>query len=245
MSFWPGFLLAFLLAAAIWPLSKRFSSRLKATVPLLVLSWLGLAIALHLSGWSELPSSAGDLVGGTTDGIETAALSLEVEGFLALDASSQPELYSVTMIRRGGPVGAPQALETLPNGSVEVDIVERPESYWYSSAGWDVVLADAVPWTVDASADPIEVNLRTVTLRGGSFSGSGSVQLGAVQSGAIITLEGNLDVSLPSGIAVGVEGVAEVPAGWVATEGGHASPATGDRFTLVVDAGSTVSITER
>lgn len=245
VSFWPGFLLAFLLAAALWPLSRRFSSRLKATVPLLVLSWLGLAVALHLAGWSELPSSAGDLLGGPTEEIEVGSLSLEVEGLLRLSTGPQSDLYSVTMMRRGGPVGAPQALETLPNGSVEVDIVERPQSFWYSAAGWDVVLADSIPWTVAASAGNVEADLRSVAVRGGSFGGEGRIELGEVESGAVIVFDGAFDVSVAPGAVVVVEGEATVPDGWVVTELGHASPSTGDGYTLVVSGQSTVSITER
>lgn len=245
LSFWPGFLVTFLLAAALWPMSRRFSSRLKATVPLLVLTWLGLAVALHLAGWSELPSSAGDLSGGPVDGIETGSISFESDGSLALTSANQPELYRVNMLRRGGPVGAPQALETMPAGSVAVDIVERAPSTWYSAAGWDVVLADQIPWSMEVTAASLDLDLTMLSLAEASFLGAGLIELGEIEAGTTIRLAGSIELIVPPDAAVVVSGSAVVPSDWIATETGSTSPAIGDPYNVVVLEGANVSISER
>ncbi|MDH3463842.1 MAG: hypothetical protein OEM32_09490 [Acidimicrobiia bacterium] len=243
-SFWPVFLVTFLGAAALFPRMRRASPRVSASVPLLLLTWLGLAIALHLSGWAELPSSAADLRGPEASGVTDAGLSFEIDG-LARIGGQADALYEIALLRRGGSTGAPEAFEVTGATEVSIDVDERSDSGWFQSEGWTVDLAPSARWTLRVAANPIEADLAGLTLRGGSFTGNGVVRLGLVDPGSRITVQGTVRIEVDGSLAVTIEGDADVPSDWPTADGGWRSPVEGDPYVIAVTDGAVVTIVER
>lgn len=236
ISFWPIFGLLGLLAFAV---RSRFSHRIRAILPMLITTWLAVAIALHLSGWVVLPSATGDMTGVDVGTTSNASLALEIDGMLNIVGTSGGALYSVDLPREGGRVSAPQALETATDDLIVIELAERSRSFWFSSSGWNVALAETVGWELDLSAPEMLVDLSDVSFRGGSFVGGGEILLGEVSQD--VALSGEFNVRLPDGIGVLVIGNAELPTGWLVAEEGMKS-ADEVVLTITVAEGSTVKI---
>ncbi|MGZ8754922.1 MAG: hypothetical protein ACXW15_07000, partial [Acidimicrobiia bacterium] len=111
ISLWPLVVGAFFVAAALLPLRKHGPARVAAVLPLLLITMLGASVVLHLTGWEQLPSSSGDLIGPRVVGVEHAELTLDLTGRLLM-AAGEGDLYAVRVERRGGSTGVPEALES-------------------------------------------------------------------------------------------------------------------------------------
>ncbi len=244
LSFWPVFVVTFLAAAASFPRMRRGAPRVAAVIPLLLLTWLGLAVALHLIGWPQLPSAAADLAGPPVGGIEQATLSFEIPGSATVGAGGAA-LYEVALMRRGGATRAPEAFEVdRPNGFA-VDVDERPDSGWYQSEGWDVLLAPSVAWVINLHADRIDADLRALALAGGSITADGVIRLGGLPAGARLTVSGDLRMEVDAASAIRIEGDASVPGTWPAADGGWRSPVDGEPYVISVTDGAAVTIVVR
>ncbi|MGH9168203.1 MAG: hypothetical protein ACRD02_10295 [Acidimicrobiia bacterium] len=243
VSFWPGLTLALLLAAALWPFRRRGPARLAAILPLLVLTWLWGGVALHLAQWELLPSAAADLEGPPGEGVEVARLSLEQSGRLSLLAADGP-LYTVRLVRRGGPVGIPEAVERLEDGEATVSVVGISGGQWFRSSGWAAGLAPGPAWDLELRAATLDIDLRGLDLTRLEAEGSGVIRLPAVEAEVPIVVAGELVVEVPAEARVVVAGTAQVPEGWEVTDTGWRSPGREPGYAITVIDGSQVEIRE-
>jgi hypothetical protein len=243
MSLWPGLTLALLLAGALWPFRRRGPARLAAILPLLVLTWLWGGVALHLAQWELLPSAAADVEGPPGEGTETARLSLEQSGRLSLSATDGL-LYMVRMVRRGGPVGIPEAVERLEGGQATVSVVEISGGQWFRSSGWVAELALGPAWDLDLQAAILDVDLRGLRLTRLEAEGRGVIRLPAVEAEVPMVVAGDLVIEVPAEARVVVVGTAQVPEGWEVTDTGWRSPGREPGYVITVADGSQVEIRE-
>lgn len=242
VSFWPGLVLAAIGAGAIRPIRRKVIG-LRAVLPLMLVSWLLLGLALHFSAWPPLPSSQSDLTGPVTSP-EMAELSLTVPGVVRV-VGGEGALYSVRADRRGGPISAPQALESIDDRHAVVLLAQREESAWFRFAGWSIELALGPVWSLDLVADELGLDLTSLAIERLSASGEGEISLPATPSIMTIKLSGDFLVLIAPGQPASVSGIAEVPATWEATETGSASPVPGDGYIFEIVEGSAVVIEER
>ena len=113
ISFWPAFVVIALIFAALIPRLRKGAPRLSAVLPLLLLTYLGVTVALHVARWDELPSTAADISGPLVEAVTDARIELDLPGELVVRPANQAELYKVLMLNRGGSTGAPTALEIV------------------------------------------------------------------------------------------------------------------------------------
>jgi hypothetical protein len=243
LSFWPGLTLALLLAGALWPFGRRGPARLAAILPLLVLTWLWGGVALHLAQWELLPSAAADVEGPLGEGTETARLSLEQSGRLSLTATDGP-LYEVGVVRRGGPVGIPEAVERLEGGEASVSVVEISGGQWFRSSGWVAGLAPGPAWDLELRAAILDVDLRGLRLTRLDAQGRGVIRLPPVEAEVPMVVAGELVIEVPAEARVVVTGTAQVPEGWEVTDIGWRSPGRDPGYVITVSDGSQVEMRE-
>ncbi len=219
VSFWPAWVLAAVIALAMWPLQRKGVARVAAIAPLLLFSWLTGAVGLHYSGWDLLPSAAGDLRGPEVAGTESAELSLEMSGMLVLVPGTD-RLYEVELSRSGGSTGPAEALERRTDDDVVVRLLERPDSGWFESGGWKVTISRAPVWSLSLAADQVDVDVATVSLGSLEVISDGDVRLGSPVGTVPIMINGSVQLRLPRSASVEVVGNATVPDGWETTETG-------------------------
>ncbi len=218
VSFWPAWVLALLISMALWPLRRKGVVRIGAVLPLLLFSWVAIAVSLHLQAWEMLPSASADFSGPSTE-VSSAGLSLEVDGLVEL-GNDADNLYEVRLLRSGGGVAPAEALERLADGSATIELRERAEAGWFASAGWRLDLSRSPAWRLNIVADEIDVDLRGLVVSDLVVEGSGTVWLGTPVDDVQVVLTGDLRVVIPVDTAVELEGVATTPPNWEQTESG-------------------------
>lgn len=237
VSFWPIFGLLGLVAVAV---RSRFSHRIRAILPLLITTWLAVAIALHLAGWTVLPSARADMAGFEVTEDLSASLSLDLEGQLNVVGSSDGVLYTVHLPREGGTVSAPQALETATDNGIAIELAERSQSFWFSSSGWDVALHESTGWELDLTAPTMSVDLSRIEFEGGAFAGGGVVVLG--DAAGSLSVEGDFVIRIPEALGVLVIGDAELPSGWIVAQQQGIQSSEEFTLTITVVDGSVVEV---
>ncbi|MBK5266208.1 MAG: hypothetical protein JJE47_02125 [Acidimicrobiia bacterium] len=245
VSFWPAFVVIALIFAALIPRLRKGAPRLSAVLPLLLLTYLGVTVALHVARWDELPSTSADVPGPEVAGVTDGRIELDLVGELVVRPADQPELYRILMLNRGGNTGVPSALEIITEPDASISVGQRENSGWFQSAGWDVKLSLAVTWEVEARADQVDINLAAVSSGGLTVKGDGEVVVGFVRPGSVIELDGTIDLVVRVGDHIDLVGKAEVPDGWSTTGLGRSTPGPSDPFTVIVIEGAIVTITER
>ena len=189
--------------------------------PLLVLAGLGLALTLHLAGWSPLPSSAADLSGPPSPtGEGPAVISVALGGELRLGTAADG-FYRVRLLRRGGPVGPPQVLATERDGVVRLEMGEREDPGWFRSSGWEVTVSPGVAWGVEAAAATMEGDLSGARLTALSLVGDGRLRVGEPFGQVPVRVEGEMLLEVPARASVEVIGRADVGPGWDFTADGR------------------------
>ncbi|NIA25713.1 MAG: hypothetical protein GWP04_09110 [Gammaproteobacteria bacterium] len=245
VSFWPLLALAVLVAAALRPWRRPETSRLAAILPMLLITVLGVAVSLHLFGWSRLPSAAADLTGPAADAASTVSLKVDFPGRLIL-GSGEGALYTVKLAREGGRLGVPEALEH--GGGEEtmfIEVHQRDGGRWYRTNGWTIRLAPQPSWDLSLTSPDFAVDLRSLDVRSVEFSGSGSVLMGPPVEGMVVVVSGSVVVEVPSDVLVEVKGTATVPGGWERLNGGYRSTGQGPSIEISVTDGSRVVIKQR
>ena len=244
VSFWPGLMLVMLISAALYPLHRGQWSRLAAVVPLLILSWLGSTIALHLTEWSPLPSSAADFEGPATTGLEQASLSVVTAGDLSLVFEDSDVLYTVKMSRSGGSTPAARSFERIETSLAQISISERSgDDVWFLTNGWRLSLATAVTWQLDLEAASVVADLRGAPISSLRLAGSGAVSLPKPPGSVAVQIDGRFEVSLPVGVSMVITGTeVSVPDGWIDGEGEWTSPGTGDGYMVTVTSGASLVV---
>ncbi|MDF1597818.1 MAG: hypothetical protein P1T08_17195 [Acidimicrobiia bacterium] len=243
ISFWPGLILVMLVAAALYPFHRGQWSRLAAVVPLLVLSWLGSTIALHLAEWSVLPSAAADFNGPAVAGVGEARMTVVTGGELLVFFSDSSYLYEVQTIRKGGSTPAPRGLERVDGARAQVTIDERDPETWFLARGWRVRLSADAFWSVDLEAGEMEADLSGGRIASLRLAGAGDVLLPEPVAEVEIIVDGRFALDLPAGVAMRVSGTeVTVPANWTGGDGEWASPGTGDGYIVTVTSGATLVV---
>jgi len=241
VSFWPVFLLI-AVGAGVW-MAKRKSwpARIGSAISLMALTALLGIVALHLLGWSALPSSV-VLEGPAFEGGEVILEVVVRDGLVLVDTAERDSAFAVSLIPRGGSIAAPRATG-LDSEPLDVSLVERGDPGLHRSEGWMVELAESGRWAVVLEASEIDADLRDTVVGSSVFDGAGTILLDAVAPGSTIELRGGpFAVEVPVGVGVAVEGDATVPPDWSATESGMASPAGSGGFVIVVAAETPVEI---
>ena len=245
ISFWPAFVFIALVFAALIPRLRKGAPRLSAVIPLLLLTYLGVTVALHVARWDELPSTAADISGPLVEAVTDARIELDLPGELVVRPANQAELYNVLMLNRGGSTGAPTALEIVNDAVPSISVSPREDSGWFQSVGWTVNLSLSVTWEVEANADLVDMNLSAVSAGDLRVVGDGVVVLGFVRPGSTIELDGRIDLVVREGDRIDVVGSADVPSDWTTTGVGRSTAGPADPYTIIVADGAIVTITER
>ena len=241
ISLWPG-LVPVLVALLVTALRKGWRRRSGAIAPLLLITWILLVGAAHLSGWVALPSSSGELYG-PTQGPELATVSIKPPGRLQVEAGAGASLYQVRFLRLGGPVGAPRAEEVTGLGGVSVTVTEDPPDPWFRFAGWILRLDPNRTWNLDLGGQ-VSGDLSDLAIGSLTLNGEGEVTLGLVDRPVAVSVMGAFQLIIPEGTAASVSGPVNVPEGWVATEEGFSSGVAGEGYVISVAAGGSLLIRE-
>jgi hypothetical protein len=247
VSFWPGLILVMLAAAALYPYHRGEWSRLAAIVPLLVLSWLGATIALHLSEWSVLPSAAADIEGPSAAGVDLADLTIVGGGELAVHFSPPEEpLYDVRMVRRGGSTAAARTFERVDPERAQITIDERERDTWFLTRGWRIRLNADVLWRVDLEATSIEADLSGGQIASLRLAGTGNVVLPTATGEVQVAVDGRFELEVPMGVGMVVSGDdVTVPASWIDDDGVWTSPGAAIGYTVQVTPGGAIVVREQ
>lgn len=253
VSWWP----AWAAAGVLWWTERRrraFGRRSAAgtAAPLLVLAGLASVAALHLAGWSALPSSAADAAGpwpeppGAAVGrsaIGRAVISAVVPGELRL-GSGEGGFYQVSLLRRGGPVGPPAVSSSTADGVIRLEARERDDPGWFRSSGWRVTVSPDTAWGVEAEAQVVEGDLSGVRLSALSLTGDGRLRVGEPHGQVPVRVEGEMVLEAPARASVEVIGRAEVGPGWDFTPDGRRFRGDGPGSYVIV-AGDNARLTVR
>ena len=241
ISLWPGLVPALIALVAV-AFRKAWRRRAGAVPPLLVITWLLLASAAHLSAWVALPSSAGELIGPANSGpIELVTATISPGGRLVVESSTDDALYQVRFLRLGGPVGGPAAEEVTGGSGLNISVIDRGTTRWFRYAGWRLLLRPETVWNLNLGGD-VSGDLSALTLGSLTLNGSGTVTLNTATQSAPVAVLGSYVISLPAGAVARVNGEAEVPESWIETEGGFASGGEGEGWIISVAEGGSLRV---
>ena len=218
---------------------RKSHPRLIAVPALVVLTWLLLGTAAHLSGWSALPSGSAGLTGPPVS-TSLARLTVALPAGEVRVGPGGDEAFTVEPITTGGDVGAPQSVERVASGELQIVLEERSDDPWFRFGGWEVAVSTQPSWAFEVRGATVDLDLVSVQVRAVAVTADGTVRLGA--GTGRVQLTGDLTVVLPSGAPARLEGTASVPADWTEVDGSPTAPAGGDGWTLVVGDGSAVTV---
>lgn len=221
-------------AIAMWPilalgavgglggrwLGRRRGRRARAVLPLALFTAVVLMAALHLGGWSQLPSAEARLTGPTVDEMSNPTeFIVQIPGRIELSSAAGDVAYQVDPILRGGEAGVPEATETSVDGASSVELGASQEApSWYSFSGWRIDLSSELSWRLVLNGE-LAADLRTLPIASATVAGSGAVRLGPPPTGgASIIVAGDIDLIVPATAAVAASGDVSVPSSWE-TEG--------------------------
>jgi len=239
ISLWPG-VLPGLAALVLVAVRKAWRRRLGALPPLLLITWMALAVAAHFSAWTALPSSSADLIG-PTEFPEHVTLAAHSAGILDVRVSDPGALYRVGFVRLGGQIGIAEAEEISSPLGLTVAIGDGGSTNWFRYAGWTLELAPRTQWNLSLSGD-LDGDLSGLDLGSVSIQGEGRLSIGATDHPVPIAVRGDFSFLIPGGVAARVVGDADVPSGWQTTGDGFRSPVDGEGWVISVADGSSVVI---
>ena len=243
ISLWPG-VVPFVVALLVVAFRKAWRRRAGAVPPLLIITWLLLASAAHLSGWVALPSSSAELVGPINSApVELATATISPRGRLIVESSTDDALYQVRFLRLGGPVGVPAAEEITGGSGLNISVSDRGTTHWFRYAGWRLLLRPETIWNLNLGGD-VSGNLSALTLGSLTLNGSGSVTLNTATQSTPVAILGSYVISLPAGAVASVRGEAEVPESWIETEDGFASGEAGEGWIMSVAEGGSLRVNQ-
>jgi hypothetical protein len=241
LAWWPVWLV--LLVLAFFSRGRRWG-RLRPSALVAILSVLALGSFLtgHIRGWPVMPSASIGLNGPQAGSVATAALSARIDGPLEVGSGQSGFLYAVEPVRRGGEIGPPVATEQLQGPNISVALEPSPEPGFYTFVGWVLDLDEAPTWSLSLAGE-VEADLARLRLASLQLDGEGSAFLGPAPTKAVVTISGEFDLTLPSGIPARVVGDATVPADWAASGDGFRSPTPGEGWVITVSEGTSLTVT--
>jgi hypothetical protein len=240
ISWWPVWLL--LVGLSLWGSGRKVGRiRVSGLVSVVAVVVVATFVWAHIQGWPILPSSAASLMGGPDSGIETAAISAGVDGELSVGPGQEGTLYSVTLIRSGGPVNVPEARERSQGSMASVELTEVDGATLYQFAGWDLELSPGPSWSLSLQGE-VDASLERLAILDLQIEGSGTIELGEVVSATPVAISGDFVVAVPEGQPVRVIGPAQVPEGWEHSDSGSSAPGGGEGWVITVPEGSILQI---
>lgn len=248
VAMWPLFALLLMLGIIGWIRGRKKQRRAGAILPLAVFSALVLAVAVHLGGWDQLPSSEARLTGPPVGELsDPTLLTVQIVGDLEVGPVADGSGYRVEPLLRGGLVGVPEATEISVDGDLSVRVSAAEAPSWYTFSGWSLGLSTEVGWRLIFNGT-IDADLTTMTVESAAMAGSGVVRLGtAPPNGGSLIVAGDFRVIVPPDSSVQVRGEAEVPPDWETTEAGARSPtgeAEASRWTIDVQGDAPARVVE-
>lgn len=217
--------------------------RVAGLVPIVALLFVGLFTWGHLAGWSIMPSASQRLVGPEPGSFDSAALVVEIDGELELRGDSE-FLYQVEPIKRGGRIGIPDAMETVVDTTVTIELEEPSDPGLYGYAGWDLRLSPDPVWSLDLRG-AIDADLAELTIGEIEVSGAGTLRLGEATVETRVDVGGSFQIEIPAGAAARVVGTASVPSSWSLTQDGASAGGGGSGWLFTVVGDATLTIVER
>ncbi|MGH8925165.1 MAG: hypothetical protein ACRDWA_11100 [Acidimicrobiia bacterium] len=245
ISLWPG-LAPVLVGLILVALRRAWRRRAGAIPPLLIITWLILVSAVHLSAWVALPTSSGELIGPTVEGsspVELATVMIAPLGRLVVETSTSQALYQVRFLRLGGPVGVPSAEEVSGGTGLNVSVVDQGTTRWFRYAGWRLLLVPETTWNLNLGGN-VSGDLSALTLGSLTLNGSGTLTLNTAARSTPVAVLGSYEISLPVGATARVTGQAQVPEGWLETEDGYASGGPGEGWIISVAEGGSLVVNQ-
>jgi hypothetical protein len=243
LALWPLAALVVVGGALAWAFRRR-RPRLIAVPGLVLFSWLVVGLALHLSGFDWLPSSAGDVVRSAPIAEPRARLVADLNGALPLHGSAQPGGYSLVPMRAGGEAGVPEALEQTTDGVASIVAVEREDSQWFRFRGWEAAVDPGPEWQMQLESGEADLDLTALRVASVDLtSPTGSVTLGApLPTGSSMAVDGDVTITVPASAPVTASGPVELPEGWEATDTGGRAPEEGTGWVIEVAPDAHVTI---
>ena len=249
VAMWPLFGVILLAGIIGWLRRRKKERRAGAILPLAVFTALVLAVAVHLGGWSQLPSAAARLTGSpAVDLSEPTLLTVQIVGDLEVGPATGGPGYRVDPILRGGLVGVPEAVETSVDGAIAVRISAADAPSWYMFSGWKLGLTPDASWRLVLNGK-IDADLSSLRIESGAMAGSGAVALGdPPPGGGNLVVAGDFHLTVPGDAPVRVSGAADVPEDWLLTESGATAPggaSGGDGWIIDIQGETRVTVVER
>lgn len=248
VAMWP--LLAVIVVAGTigWVRRRKKELRAGAILPLAIFSAVVLAVAVHLGGWSQLPSAAARLTGSpAADLSDPTLLTVHIVGELEVGPVTDGSGYRVDPMLRGGLVGVPEAVETSVDDAVAIRVMAADAPSWYMFSGWKLGLSPEVNWRLVLNGK-IDADLSSIQIKSGAMAGSGIVTLGPPPpGGGSLVVAGEFRLTVPTDTPVRVSGAAEVPDDWVVSDTGATAPSSddgGDGWVIEVRGDTTVTVVE-
>ncbi len=210
-------------------------------LPILVAAILALFVVAYFQGWPVMPSASISLKGPPAEGVESAVLSVRIDGDLEVAAAELGEVYEVQPQRGGGDVGYANALEQVQGASFSVALEPVADPGIYRYAGWSISMDTAPEWKLTLEGS-VTADLRELSLSEIRLVGEGEVSLGAAQGGAPVSIDGDFVLVLASGSPASVIGDADVPPDWTMTSDGWRSPIEGEGWVISTAPGASLSL---
>jgi hypothetical protein len=239
ISLWPG-LMPVAAALIIVAIKKAWRRRMGALPPLLIITWIALAVSAHIAALAPLPSSSADLIG-PTEGPDHVTLAAHSPGLLEVRVSDRGAIYRVGFVRLGGHIGIARAEEVATPFGLTVSIGDAGPTEWFRYAGWTLDLAPNTQWNLSLGGE-LDGNLTGLDLGSVSLDGTGELTLGPTDHPVPMAVRGNFDLLIPGGVPARVVGNVDVPNGWLSTADGFRSPVDGEGWVISAAAGSSVVI---
>lgn len=232
VAWWPVWLVLVILVMLVR--GRRWGRvRVSALVAIVWLGVVALFVTGHILGWAAMPSASTDLNGPQGGSVSTGALSARIAGALQVGSGQSGFLYAVEPLRRGGEIGPPVAVEQLQGANIAVVLDDAPDPGLYTYAGWEIDLDESPTWSLALGGD-ITADLSRLRLTSLQLDGEGSVELGQPTNSVVVTVAGDFELVVPSGVAARVVGQATVPVDWIEVDDGFESPVAGMGWVISV-----------
>ena len=239
ISLWPG-LVPVAVALVIVAVKKAWRRRMGALPPLLIITWIALAVSAHVAALEPLPSSSADLIG-PTEVLDHVTLTAHSPGVLEVRVNDRGTIYRVGFVRLGGQIGIARAEEVRTPFGLTVSIGDAGATEWFRYAGWTLDLAPSTQWNLSLGGE-LDGDLSGLDLGSVSLDGNGELTLGPTDHPVPMAVRGDFTLQIPVDVAARVVGSAEVPDGWLTTGDGFRSPVEGEGWVISAAAGSSVVI---
>jgi hypothetical protein len=239
ISLWPG-LLPVVVALVIVAVKRAWRRRMGALPPLLIITWMALAVSAHIAALEPLPSSSADLIG-PVEFPDHVTLAAHSPGLLEVRVSDRGTIYRVGFVRLGGQIGIARAEEVSTAFGLTVSIGDAGPTEWFRYAGWTLDLAPHTQWNLSLGGE-LGGDLTGLDLGSVSVDGQGELTLGPTDHPVPMAVRGTFELLIPVGVAARVVGNADVPSGWLTTADGFRSPVDGEGWVISAADGSSVVI---